>query len=63
MLELPDHQVKSFGVGDSLPGGGVIKRITPEGILIMREGVIESLSLPKNELFFSMPEEILQQDE
>jgi general secretion pathway protein C len=61
MLELPDHQVKSFGVGDSLPGNAVIKRITPEGILIMRDGVLESLSLPKNELFFSPPAEVLQE--
>jgi general secretion pathway protein C len=62
MLELPGHQVKVFGVGDEIPGGAVIKRITPEGILLMHDGVMESLSLPKNELLFSPPEKVLKQD-
>ena len=43
---------QTFRVGDSLPGGVVIKRITPEGVLIGRNGALESLSLPKNALIF-----------
>ena len=62
MLELPGHQVKVFAVGDKVPGGAVIKRITPDGILLMRDGGVESLSLPKNELLFSPPEKVLKQD-
>ncbi len=62
MLELSDHTVKLFRVGDTVPGGAIIKRITPEGILLMHDGVMESLSLPKNELFFSPLPEALKQD-
>ena len=46
---------KTFFVGDSLPGGAVIKRITPDGVLIRRNGVLESLTLPKNALTFDAP--------
>lgn len=63
MLELPDHQVKLFVVGDEIPGGAVLKRITPEGILLMRNGVMESLSLPKNDALFSPPPTPLKSDE
>lgn len=62
MLELPGHQVKLFGVGDMVPGGAMIKRITPEGILLLHDGGMESLSLPKNELQFSPPPDVLKQD-
>ncbi len=44
-----------YGVGDSLPGGVVIKRITPEGVLVGQNGSLESLSFPKNELIFEPP--------
>lgn len=46
---------QTFSVGDSLPGGAIIKRITPDGVLIKRNGVLESLSLPKNDLNFEAP--------
>ena len=46
---------QTFGLGDSLPGGGVIKRITSDGVLIGRNGALESLSLPKNALTFEAP--------
>lgn len=42
----------TFRMGDTLPGGAVIKRITPQGMLIERMGALESISLPKNELIF-----------
>ncbi len=44
-----------YHVGDNLPGGVVIKRITNEGIFVERNGEMESLSLPKNELIFEAP--------
>lgn len=46
---------KSFNVGDSLPGDVIIKRITPDGVLIRHNGALESLSLPKNTLTFEAP--------
>ena len=46
---------QTFAVGDMLPGHAVIKRITPEGVLILRDGALESLSLPKQTLRFEPP--------
>lgn len=46
---------QTFGVGDSLPGGAVIKRITPDGVLIRRNGSLERLNLPKSGLTFEPP--------
>ena len=45
----------AFRVGDTMPGGAVIKRITADGILVLRNGTLESLSLPKNDLIFEAP--------
>ncbi len=46
---------QTFGVGDALPGGAIIKRITSNGVLIGRNGALESLSLQKNALTFEPP--------
>ena len=43
---------KTYKPGDPVPGEAVIKRITANGVLVERHGVLESLSLPKNELTF-----------
>lgn len=53
LLEVPGHENKVFSVGDTIPGGAVIKRITPEDIILMRGGVMERLSLPKKALDFA----------
>lgn len=53
---------KSFHVGDSLPGGAIIKRINPDGVLVERNGALESLSLPKNELIFEAQPKPLVED-
>lgn len=46
---------RTFKVGDNVPGGAMIKRITADGVLVLRNGVLERLSLPKNELIFEPP--------
>lgn len=46
---------KIYHVGDVLPGGAILKRITSTGILLSHHGEIERLSLPKNELLFASP--------
>ena len=51
---------QTFRIGDSLPGGAVIKRITEQGVLFMRNGALESLSLPKNALTFDPPAQPLE---
>ncbi|ASQ45562.1 type II secretion system protein N [Legionella clemsonensis] len=48
-------QEKVYSIGDSLPGGAIIKRISPDGIVVLHNGALESLSLPKNELIFEAP--------
>jgi general secretion pathway protein C len=52
MLDVSGEE-KSFHVGDKIPGGAVIKRITPGGVLLLRGGKVESLSLPQHELHFA----------
>ena len=46
---------KSYLIGDTLPGGAVIKRISEKGVVVLHNGALESLSLPKNELIFEAP--------
>ncbi|KTC97501.1 general secretion pathway protein C [Legionella geestiana] len=55
ILRFSDGLEQSFRVGDKLPGGAVIRRITADGILVWHNGALESLSLPKNNLTFEPP--------
>lgn len=52
ILRLSDNEERVYHVGEQLRDGVVIKRITPQGLLIEREGELERLSLPKDELTF-----------
>ena len=52
ILQKENGQEHFFRVGDELPGGGVIKRITRDGVLVLREGELERLNLPIDELNF-----------
>ena len=52
ILKVASGHEQTFGVGDTVSGGAVIKRITAQGVLFERNGALESLSLPKNELIF-----------
>ncbi len=63
MLKLSGGEVKLFHVGDKLPGGAVIRRITKTSVLLMQEGELRRLSLPTNEVLFSPPEGALKQNE
>ncbi len=51
-----------FRVGDSVPGGAIIKRITADGIFVEHRGVLERLSFPKNELIFEKQSQPLMKD-
>lgn len=46
---------QTYQVGDDVPGGATIKRITADGVLVYRNGELESLTLPKNDLIFEAP--------
>lgn len=52
---------KVYHIGDKLAGGGVIKRIMPEGILILRDGVLERLMFSKNALKFEQLKRLEEQ--
>lgn len=55
LVQLPDKEERVFHIGDALPGGAVLKRIQPDSIFMMRNGAIESLSLPEKGLTFDAP--------
>ncbi|WP_454785174.1 type II secretion system protein N [Legionella sp. WA2024007413] len=52
IIRSADGEENTYKLGDSIPGGAVIKRIMASGILVERNGALESLSLPKIELIF-----------
>lgn len=52
ILQSPNGQEHFFHVGDNLPSGGTIKRITKEDVLVSRGGELERLSMPREELNF-----------
>lgn len=55
MIQLDDGVERSYQVGDILPGGAAIKRITASGVLLWQRGELERLSLPKSNLTFEPP--------
>ncbi|MGQ3889489.1 type II secretion system protein N [Legionella sp. CNM-1927-20] len=54
---------RSYLVGDTLPGGAVVKRINENGVVVLYNGSLESLSLPKIELLFNKPAKPLISEE
>ncbi len=52
IIRMASGEEKTFHVGDKLTEDVLIKRITVDGILINRNGMLESLSLPKENLIF-----------
>ncbi|WBV65068.1 type II secretory system protein LspC [Legionella pneumophila] len=52
IIRFASGEEKTYNVGDKIPGGATIKRIMPGGVLVERDGTLESLSLPKNDLTF-----------
>jgi general secretion pathway protein C len=62
IISTPNGEEKTYKIGDTLPGGAVLKRITANGVLVLREGNLESLSLPINELTFEPVPEPLREE-
>lgn len=62
VLRVGGGKEEYYVLGDSLPGGAVIKRISSEGVVVLHNGALESLSLPKNELIFEQPAKPLIKD-
>lgn len=52
IIRAANGEEKNYSVGDTIPGEAMIKRITASGILVERNGALERLSFPANELIF-----------
>lgn len=63
IINSPGNQSQTFSIGDTVPGGAKIKQITPDGVVLKRDGELESLSLPKDELVFEPEPQPLQQEQ
>jgi general secretion pathway protein C len=50
MIETSGSGTKVYRIGDSLPGGAVLKDVLIDHVLIERAGVIERLALPRQAL-------------
>lgn len=46
---------KTYNIGDALPGGAIIKQINQQGVVVLYNGALERLHLPKLELHFEAP--------
>ena len=51
ILKIQNKTSKNYHMGDRLLGA-TIQQITPDGIILMHNGSLERLNLPKNELLF-----------
>jgi general secretion pathway protein C len=55
LLRTAGGDEQAYGIGDELAGGAVIKQINRNGIVVLYNGSLESLSFSENELFFEEP--------
>jgi len=52
IIRTSNGEENTYKISDEIPGGAIIKRIMAAGVLVERNGALESLSLPKNDLTF-----------
>lgn len=62
IIRSADGEENTYKLGDTIPGGAIIKRIMSSGILVERNSALESLILPKNELIFEPKAKPLEGD-
>ncbi|OGV50033.1 MAG: hypothetical protein A3F46_06010 [Legionellales bacterium RIFCSPHIGHO2_12_FULL_42_9] len=55
LIRLNNGEEHSYLVGDELPGGAIIKRIKADSVVILFQGTLEVLNLPKTKLQFDEP--------
>lgn len=63
LLRFANGVERIFKIGDTIPGGAKILHISAEGIVVSRDGNLESLNLPKDELIFEKQPEILNKND
>ncbi len=62
IIRSANGEEKVYTVGDSLPGGVTLKRIMAHGVLVERDGELESLGLIKEDLNFEpMPKPLKEE--
>lgn len=52
LISAPGHSMKSYRVGDTLPGGATVYEILTDGVILQRNGHLEKLTLPGKPLKF-----------
>ena len=52
IIQSANGEEQTYKIDDMIPGDAVIKKIMANGVLVERNGTLESLSLPKNDLTF-----------
>lgn len=62
LIRAKEGEEYTYLVGDILPGGAKIHQINKNNIVVLYEGELESLSLPKNELLFDKPPKPLMRE-
>ncbi len=62
LLHLANGAERVFKIGDIIPGGAKILLISRDGIVVSRDGILERLNLPKDELIFDKPPGILNKN-
>lgn len=55
LIKGSDGEEHVYAIGDSLPGGAIIKKINKDSVIVLYKGVLERLLLPKEELHFEEP--------
>lgn len=55
LLRFANGLERSFKLGDTIPGGAKIIHILLDGVIVKRDGTLERINLPKNELLFGKP--------
>ncbi|MDI1351663.1 MAG: type II secretion system protein N, partial [bacterium] len=62
IIRSADGEEQTYRIEDKIPGGALIKRIMAGGVLVERNGALESLSLPKNDLTFDpVPKPLIEE--
>ncbi|MGC1183086.1 type II secretion system protein N [Legionella sp.] len=62
IIRYANAEEKTYGLGDTIPGDALIKRIMATGVLVERQGALESLSLPQDVLTFIPVAEPLREE-
>lgn len=55
LLRAANGEENVYGINDSLPGGAIIKKINMDSIVVLHNGALERIRLPKSEISNDAP--------